>query len=309
MSEITLLDGGLSREIERFGAELRQPEWSAGALMDAPDAVRQAHEAFFRAGAEIATTDSYAVVPFHIGEDRFAARGLELAALAGRLARAAADATADVQPLGRVAGCLPPACGSYIPDQFDPDKARDILAVLVEGLEPYVDFWLAETMSSLQEARVTAHAVARSRKPLWLSYTLRDDDLQAAGRTPLLRSHEPVAEAARLAVELGAEAVLFNCSMPEVMEAAIIETRETLAALGRPLPIGVYANAFTARDQDGAANEVLSALRDDVSPDRYPLWTDRWIAAGATLIGGCCGIGSDHIAALRDRYRSLPRSA
>ncbi|MYM56912.1 homocysteine S-methyltransferase family protein [Thalassovita mangrovi] len=309
MTRITLLDGGLSRELLRFGAQLRQPEWSAGALMDTPNAVRQAHEAFFRAGAEIATTDNYAVVPFHIGEERFAARGKELAALAGRLAREAADATADVRPGGRVAGCLPPACGSYIPDQFDPERAAKILAVLVEGLDPYVDFWLAETMSSLQEARVTANAVAGSGKPLWISYSLRDDDPEDTGRPPMLRSHEPVRDAVKLAVELGAEAILFNCSMPEVMEAAVIETRETLAELGRDLPIGVYANAFTARGDDGAANEVLAAVRDDLSPDRYPDWTDRWVRAGATLIGGCCGIGSDHIAALRDRYQSPQRSA
>ncbi|WP_460274072.1 homocysteine S-methyltransferase family protein [Celeribacter sp. ULVN23_4] len=302
MTKITLLDGGLSRELQRFGAELRQPEWSAGALMETPDAVRQAHEAFFRAGAEIATTDSYAVVPFHIGEDRFSERGQELAALSGKLAREAAEATRDEQPNGRVAGCLPPACGSYLPDQFDPMRARDILAVLVEGLAPYVDLWLAETMSSLEEARVTATAVVGAGKPLWIAYSLRDDD-PLAPNPPLLRSGEPVRDAVTLAVELGAEAILFNCSMPEVMEAAVSETRQTLETLGKDIPIGVYANAFTARGKDGAANEVLSKIRDDVSPETYPLWTDLWVKAGATLIGGCCGIGSDHIAALNARYK------
>ena len=46
MGKITILDGGLSRELTRFGAVLKQPEWSAGALMDSPDAVRRAHQAF-----------------------------------------------------------------------------------------------------------------------------------------------------------------------------------------------------------------------------------------------------------------------
>ena len=303
MTSITLLDGGLGRELQRFGAPLRQPEWSAGALIEAPDAVRQAHEAFFRAGAEIATTNSYAVVPFHIGTDRFAAHGLELAALSGRLAREAAEATADIRPNGRVAGCLPPACGSYRPDQFDPSQARDILAVLVEGLSPFVDLWLAETMSSLEEARITAEAVSDSNKPLWLSYSLRDDELQTP-TSPSLRSGETVRDAVTLAVELNAQAILFNCSMPEVMAAAVIETRDTLQTLGRALPIGVYANAFTARGQDGAANDVLSQVRSDVTPMAYADWTDAWIAAGATLIGGCCGIGADHIDLLRQRYKT-----
>ena len=153
-------------------------------------------------------------------------------------------------------------------------------------------------MSSLEEARVTAQAVAGSDKPLWMSFSLRDDPGDA-DRAPALRSGESVTDAVALAMEHGARAVLFNCSMPEVMEAAVAHAR---AALPDDIPVGVYANAFTARGEDGAANEVLAAIRDDLTPDSYAHWTDRWIAAGATLIGGCCGIGAEHIAALRKRY-------
>ena len=303
MSAVCLLDGGFSRELVRFGAELRQPEWSAGALLDCPDAVRKAHESFFRAGAEIATTGNYAVVPYHIGEERFAARGLELAGLAGRLAREAAENVRDIRPTARVAGCLPPACGSYLTDRFDPKRAEQILAPLVDGLAPYVDFWLAETMSSLTEIRVTAQAAAATGKAFWISCSLLDDDDGDADRLPMLRSGEAVEDAVKLAVELGAEALLFNCSAPEVMEDAIVTARRTLATLGRDLPLGVYANAFVNKAGDGEANEGLSDMRADLSPEGYLDWTDRWVAAGAPLIGGCCGIGSDHIAAMHARYK------
>jgi S-methylmethionine-dependent homocysteine/selenocysteine methylase len=302
MAKITLLDGGLGRELMRFGAELRQPEWSAGALMEAPEAVRSAHEAFFRAGSEIASTNTYAVVPYHLGQERFEAQGRDLADRAGRLAREAADAVRGIRPEVRVAGSLPPACGSYLPRDFDAEEGARILAVLVDALAPHVDLWLAETMSSLKEARVTARAVQGSDKPLWMSFSLRDHPGDTA-RPPALRSNEPVSSAVGLAVEAGAAAILFNCSMPEVMERALHATRETLDEMGCDLPLGVYANAFTARGEDGAANEVLAAIRDDLTPESYAAWTDRWVAAGATLIGGCCGIGADHIAALHDRYR------
>ena len=69
---ITILDGGMGRELKRRGAPFRQPEWSALAMMDAPDIVCDAHRAFIRSGAQVITTNSYALVPFHIGEDRFA---------------------------------------------------------------------------------------------------------------------------------------------------------------------------------------------------------------------------------------------
>ncbi|MBL8710622.1 MAG: homocysteine S-methyltransferase family protein, partial [Rhodospirillaceae bacterium] len=86
-----ILDGGMGRELNRMGAPFRQPEWSALALIEGPDFVRRAHAAFIAAGAEVITTNSYAVVPFHIGEERFKARAEELADLAGRLARQAAN--------------------------------------------------------------------------------------------------------------------------------------------------------------------------------------------------------------------------
>jgi len=91
MAPITILDGGMSRELVRLGAELRQPEWSALALMESPETVRRVHEGFIVAGADVITTNSYALVPFHIGETRFHQEGRRLIALAGSLAREAAD--------------------------------------------------------------------------------------------------------------------------------------------------------------------------------------------------------------------------
>src|SRR5688572_30575933 len=104
-SNVKILDGGMGRELARMGAPFRQPEWSALALMEAPEFVRAAHDAFIAAGSQVITTNSYAVVPFHISEDVFVEQGAALIALSGKLAREAADAApADVL----VAGSLPP---------------------------------------------------------------------------------------------------------------------------------------------------------------------------------------------------------
>ncbi|NGN41927.1 homocysteine S-methyltransferase family protein [Mesorhizobium sp. CGMCC 1.15528] len=287
MNDITILDGGMGRELERIGAPFRQPEWSALALMEAPDLVRHVHEDYVRAGAKVITTNSYALVPFHIGEERFRARGAELASLAGRLAREAADTGAGV----KVAGSLPPVFGSYQPELFLADLAQDYLSVLVAGLAPHVDLWLAETQSSLEEARAAVAAVRGSGKPVWLSFTLRDDVAPQDMPEPQLRSGESVADAARFALEARAEALLFNCSMPEVMGAAL----EAARAAAPGLSLGVYANAFGSQDEDGAANEVISDIRADLDPNSYCGWADGWAAKGASIIGGCCGIGTDHI--------------
>ena len=292
-----LLDGGMGRQLARMGAPFRQPEWSALALMEAPETVSLAHRQFIDAGAAVITTNSYALVPFHIGEARFASDGARLADLSGRLARHAADAAG--RPV-KVAGSLPPLFGSYRPDLFDAARAPQILAALTEGLAPYADLWLAETQSSIIEAETAAKAaLARAAKPLWISYTLQDDTDDPA--TPRLRSGEPAGAATAAALALGAEAVLFNCSQPEVMGAAIAAARQAVARAGREARIGVYANAFPPQTKKAEANAALSRLREDLDPASYLGWAETWRAGGASIIGGCCGIGPEHIAQLKAR--------
>ncbi|WP_225771405.1 homocysteine S-methyltransferase family protein [Inquilinus sp. Marseille-Q2685] len=300
---MTLLDGGMGRQLARMGAPFRQPEWSALALMEAPETVQAAHEAFIAAGAEVITTNSYAVVPFHIGEERFTARGLELADLSGRLARRAAASAAPV----RVAGSLPPLFGSYRPDLFEPERAPEIARILVDGLTPHVDLWLAETQSSIREVAAAAAAVARTGKPLWISYTIEDERPEPGA--PRLRSGETVEEAVRATLDLGAQAVLFNCSQPEVMGDAIAAAARVIGEARSAARIGVYANAFPPQPEDATANEGLSELRADLDPDSYLRWIRRWVGLGATLVGGCCGIGPEHIARIRAALPELPRTA
>jgi S-methylmethionine-dependent homocysteine/selenocysteine methylase len=287
-----ILDGGTGRELARLGAPFRQPEWSALALIEGSQFVTQVHRAYVDAGADVITTNSYALVPFHIGAERFAAEGAVLAARAGQLARDVADASPREI---RVAGSLPPVCGSYRPDLVDLDRARPILEVLTGALAPHVDHWLAETMSSLAEARLCATLTAPTHKALWLSFTLED---AAATDEPTLRSGESVVEAARLAQEVGAAALLFNCSQPEVMEAAVRVARSQLGK-DSAIRIGVYANAFPPMSADAEANSGLSPIRADLTPEGYARFAAAWHASGASILGGCCGIGPEHIAALR----------
>ena len=75
MDDLLVLDGGTGRELKRRGAPFRQPEWSALALIEGPAFVSAVHAAYVQAGASVITTNSYAVVPFHLGAERFAAAG------------------------------------------------------------------------------------------------------------------------------------------------------------------------------------------------------------------------------------------
>lgn len=295
---ITLLDGGMGRELARMGAPFQQPEWSALALMEGPDFVRRAHAAFINAGAEVITTNSYAVVPFHIGDARFAARGQELADIAGRLARQAATESGKKV---LVAGSLPPLFGSYRPDLIKSGEAQPLLKPLIAGLSPHVDVWLAETQSALAEAREVAIALKGDKRPLWLSFTLQDEKPDPA--RPALRSGESVVEAVALAGELGAATLMFNCSQPEVMGHAIDAARAEAKRRGLSLKIGCYANAFPPQNEESEANGTLSDIRADLDPKGYLAFARDWQKRGADIIGGCCGIGPEHIAAINAALR------
>jgi S-methylmethionine-dependent homocysteine/selenocysteine methylase len=299
MKEITILDGGMSRELIRLGAQLRQPEWSALALVEAPEIVKQVHSEFIDAGASVITTNSYALVPFHIGEERFHREGPSLIRLSGELARRAADERTDRKVL--VAGSLPPIFGSYEPQLFNPDRVQHYLSVLVGELSPFVDVWLGETLSLIAEGEAVRTATQRTGKSFWISFTLADGDGgKPLDDVPRLRSGETVEAAAERASTSGAAALLFNCSRPEVMRAAI-EVAASVFRDGRAsMQIGVYANAFEP-EKEGAANETLHDTRADLDAERYSSFACDWVEAGATIVGGCCGIGAAHIHRLAKR--------
>jgi len=276
----------MGRELQRIGAPFRQPEWSALALMEAPETVAAAHHNFIAAGAEVITTNAYALVPFHIGQDRFDQQGFTLVETAAKIARDLAD-----EHNITVAGSIPPAFGSYQPEAFNADQLEAILTPLIQAQDPYVDHFVIETTPSMIEADSVLTIVKRlTDRPIWLSFTLNNrDDLSQ----PLtLRSGESLDDIAPILDKI--DAVLFNCSQPEEMADAVTLARR----LHRTIPIGVYANSFSEIRRVHQANRGLSTLRDDLTPEAYLDFAKKWVAAGATIIGGCCGIGPDHIATL-----------
>jgi S-methylmethionine-dependent homocysteine/selenocysteine methylase len=135
MSKVVLLDGGMSRELMHLEALFRRPEWPALVLMEAPHLVEQVHTEFAAAGAEVLTTNSYALIPFHIGERRFCEHGEKLAANTGSMARKSADASGQVVD----SGSLPSLFGSYEPDKFQQSLAPEYIDTFIRGVSPFFD--------------------------------------------------------------------------------------------------------------------------------------------------------------------------
>jgi len=304
MNQITVLDGGMGKFLRRIGAPFRQPEWSALALIESPDHVLDAHSQFIDAGAQVIITNNYAVVPYHLGDERFASEGPALIALSGRIARQAADVAGRSV---RVAGSLPPLFGSYEPDRFDADRAGAMYDLIVQQLDPHVDVWVAETLSLVAELDVIVEAITRhgSGQPLWASFALPDaydgeialhsgdtvDDIVDVVGEHLAETDAPI------------EAVLFNCALPEQITPAIAELADKVGSAGLNVRIGGYANGFPdARKPGYEANEVIFERREDLDAGGYADIVAQWIESGATIIGGCCDMYPEDIEQLTHRF-------
>jgi S-methylmethionine-dependent homocysteine/selenocysteine methylase len=290
MSKLIILDGGMGRELKRMGAPFSQPLWSAQALIEAPQCVTQAHQGFIDAGAEIITVNSYACVPFHLGETLYQAKG---AALAEQAAVIAKKVTQNAKQTVLVAGSLPPAFGSYRADFFQSERAFTILNTLYKAQDEYVDVWIGETISNIEEARVMARVLKNSNKPCYYAFTLNDE----VGEQATLRSGELVSDAILALLEYNIAGIFFNCSIPEVIEQAFSDTNAVLAKQNKSVILGAFANGFTPIARDYKANEGSQAYRD-ISPSEYLDFAKKWHSQGASIIGGCCGIGPEFIEAL-----------
>lgn len=289
---ITLLDGGLGQELVRRSGRPPTPLWATRVMLEQPELVRDIHADYFAAGADMATTNTYA-----IHRDRLAGTGFENRFEA--LHRAALDAALrarDAHGAGWIAGSIGPLGASYRADVMPPHgEAVALFAEMAKLIAPDCDLLLIETVASLEQTRAAMEGVAGHGKPVWISFTVDDEDGSR------LRSGEALSEALLLCA--GAEALLANCSAPEAMPAAL----DVLAPAGKPM--GAYANAFSritkAFLENGSTVDALQARRD-LGPRAYADHALSWVDQGATIVGGCCETRPIHIAELA---RQLDRQA
>lgn len=272
-----LLDGALGTEIERRGVPTPLPLWSAAALETAPDVVGRIHAEYVAAGCDVLTANTFRTTPAALAAaGRPAGDAPRLARLAVDLARAAARA-AD-RPVS-VAGAIAPLADCYRPDQAPPaDAARAAHGRQCEVLAAAgVDLILIETMNTVREARAAIAAARATGLPVWASL-IPGPDLTLLDGTPLADA------LARLADD-GPDALLLNCLPVDYADACL----PLLASAGPPF--GIYANASRV---PGA----VFRADDRIAPDAYAAAARGWAAAGACVVGGCCGTSPDHLRAV-----------
>lgn len=279
-----ILDGGLATELERDGASLDDPLWSAKLLLDAPARVAAVHRRYAEAGADIISTASYqATIPGLRARGLDEARARALLRESVALARAAAPRCLIAASIGSYGAYL--ADGSEYRGGYGLDRAALVefhRARVIELSVAAPELLAFETMPDAIEAAAIAELLDAEPGPrAWLSFSLRPGaGVAIADGTPLREAAKPLLGHPRVA------AIGINCVGPSEVRAAL----DTLAPL-TTVPLIAYPNSGERWHDRGWRG-------DATEPDSFVALARTWLDAGARVIGGCCRTGPAHIRAL-----------
>jgi homocysteine S-methyltransferase len=280
---VVILDGALATELERRGADLRDPLWSARLLLENPGLIRQVHHDYFAAGADVATTASYqATIPGLVQRGLTETQAADVLRLSVALARQARDQflASHPSPLAPLVAASVGCYGAFLHDgsEYRGDYGLSV-PELVDWHRPRLEILAAsgadlvacETIPCLAEGEALAKLLGEfPHIQAWLSFSCKDERTLCHG--------EPFAEAVALANDApNVIAIGVNCTAPRHVEgllhAALAVTRKPLVA---------YPNSGETWDAGGHCWQGTAG-----EPDWRALVV-RWRAAGARLIGGCC---------------------
>ncbi|WP_315437100.1 homocysteine S-methyltransferase [uncultured Selenomonas sp.] len=289
--DVIVLDGAFATELEARGFSVNDALWSAKALFERPDLVRDVHLDYLRAGANVVTSASYqATVAGFLKRGFSEAEAVALLQKSVHLAQEARDlylaehGTHEPAPL--VAASVGPF-GAYLADgseyRGDYDVDEDALTEFHAGrlrvlAAAQPDLLACETLPCLIEARALVRALRaeKIRIPAWFSFSCRDAAHISDGTE--------IAECARYLDGVPeAAAIGLNCTAPQYVEELIRTIRQETAK-----PVVVYPNSGESYD---ASDKTWHGAAED-----FGALARRWRSAGARLIGGCCRTSPREIA-------------
>ena len=287
-----VLDGAMGSELQRrrvwvsHGATAdRLGAWSATAMRDAPEVVREIHEDYFKAGADIATTNSFWTNSLKLGLVGLGDKAAEYTRQSAEIAVAARN---RIKPEAYVAGGMAPPRGRKDPP--DPVDLPREFAMQAKALkEGGADVILVEYIGYVTDIVTAVDTI----KPTGLPIMIGIRHVTPEGDMEYGESFE------QLVAALGKRdvaAILIMCSKPPDISAALPKLRKAFRG-----PIGAYPN-IGYKPKAGSFPEGGQWHGLDTtsySPADMARDGEAWLAMGAQIIGGCCATTPDHIAALR----------
>ena len=256
-----------------------------------PGLILSIHEEYLQAGAEILETNTFGANRFRLARHGLGGKVAEINAAGVRLARQAVEHLKDKQAgEAWVAGSVGPLGVRLEPlGKTGLDEARAAFAEQMRALtDAGIDLIVIETMPALNEAHEALEAARETAPdlPVLVMVTVDDEGNCLDGASP--------AQAAALLTEWGAGAIGVNCSTGPATVLTAIEAMRSATTL----PLAAMPNAGMPRAVEGR-NIYLC------SPEYMASFARKAIAAGAQIVGGCCGTTPNHIRAMRSAIRAI----
>jgi homocysteine S-methyltransferase len=284
-----ILDGGMGQELLARGMEPNGTLWSANALLQEKyhPLLLDTHLDFIKSGAEVIVTNTFTLRRKRLHDNNIENKFESLNKKAGEIAMKAKK----LNPHVLIAGGLPPQNNTYEADKRDNEIIKNNFYDQAKILDPFVDFFYFDVLSSVKEFRLGIEAIKDFNKPYLLGIHISEGTK--------LPSNERISDIINKIQHKNLLGLMLSCVSPENYEKNLDEIKN----LG--VPFGFKLNAFvTTVSKDGYIarfakskgnpNEFLGQ-RKDLTPQKMSEFAKKFKDAGATILGGCCETKPAHI--------------
>ena len=291
-NKVRILDGGMGQELLARGMEPNGTLWSANALLQEKyhQLLLETHQDFIKAGAEVIVTTTFTTRKSRLRDNNVFDKYEYLNKKAGEIAQKAKENYPNVL----VAGGLPPQNLTYEADNSADDEMRENFNSQAKLLNPYIDFFYFDVLSSIREFKIAIESIKEFNKPYLLGAHISEGNYLPSG--------ENISKIINDIKHYKLMGIILSCVSPENFELNLEEIKN----LG--VPFGFKLNAFIKtsskpnyndaykKHKTGNPNEFLG-VRKDLTPEKMLEFAKKFKDAGATIIGGCCETTPLHIKA------------
>jgi len=285
-----ILDGGMGQELLARGMKPNGTLWSANALLkdEYHQLLLDTHLDFIKSGAEIIVTTTFTTRRLRLRDNKIEDKFEYLNTKAGEIAKKAKD----LNPHILVAGGLPPQYLTYEEDTRPDEEIKENFNEQARLLNPFVDFFYFDVLSSVKEFKLAIDAVKSFGKPYLIGAHISEG--------VNLPSGEKISEIILNINHENLLGLILSCVSPENYALNLNEIKN----LG--VPFGFKLNGFKTTNPDegytnnynksktGNPNEFLGK-REDLTPENLGSIIKKFKDAGATILGGCCETRPAHI--------------
>ena len=279
-----ILDGGMGTALERNGVPMDDKVWSGRAMLTHPDAVRSAHEAFIEAGAEAILTNTFSTARHMLEPGGLGSEVRKINSLAVDLAKQARErvARSPVAIVGSICEWTSDLNPTWCSPEVVGQAAREQAEVLAES---GVDILALEMCERVELSEAVTDAIIGLGLPVWMGVSARTHQ----GQTELATASYADCSFEEIVKRISSYPVdivnIMHTQIPDVDRAFEIVRRYWSG------PIGIYPESgfFTMPNWN---------FVDVISPEDLVAEANTWVKNGVRLLGGCCGLGPDHIKAL-----------